>query len=180
MLSVRPKIAELTLQLYGRSIHPELFDVHASKVYQRARYEATVQITSTGHVVIWRHQGLTLTEVATAASYPLPQRRRLMAHPVGADRTDKLECRGGARYEVQFAQEPVETGLFSIVQTELSRCGDKEGLFYEFGRSARLGMGALSYIHVESRDRTFKVQALHTFPDDCAIFKSQTVLRLPG
>ena len=85
MLSVRPKVAELVFQLYGRSLHPELFEIHQSRTIKRAGYEATVQITSTGHIVTWQYQGIILTEVATAAHHPLPSRRRLMSYqPQGA------------------------------------------------------------------------------------------------
>jgi hypothetical protein len=38
----------------------------------------------------------------------------------------------------------------------------------------------MSYVHLESRDRSLKVQAFHTFPDDYAIVKSQSVFMLPG
>ena len=45
--------------------------------------------------------------------------------------------------------------------------------------SGRMAMGALSYIHVETRSRRLLVQAFHTFPDDYAIVKSQSVFQLP-
>ena len=38
----------------------------------------------------------------------------------------------------------------------------------------------MSYINLESRDRSLKIQAFHTFPDDYAIVKSQSVFALPG
>ena len=38
----------------------------------------------------------------------------------------------------------------------------------------------MSYINLESRDRSLRVQAFHTFPDDYAIVKSQSVFSLPG
>ena len=40
-------------------------------------------------------------------------------------------------------------------------------------------MGALSYIYVETRNRSVQVQAFHTFPDDYAIVKSQSLFELP-
>jgi hypothetical protein len=40
-------------------------------------------------------------------------------------------------------------------------------------------LGALSYINVESRDRSLLVQAFHTFPDDYAIVKSQSLFKVP-
>ena len=51
--------------------------------------------------------------------------------------------------------------------------------FLLFESSGRFGLGALSYINLESRDRSLKVQAFHTFPDDYAIVKSQSVFSLP-
>ena len=73
MLSVRPKIAELVFQLYGRSLHPELFEVHSARQIERGGYRATVQITNAGHVITWQYEGITLTEVAAAANHPLPR-----------------------------------------------------------------------------------------------------------
>jgi hypothetical protein len=108
VLSVRPKVAELVFQLYGRALHPELFQAHSTRTVERGAYQATVNITSAGHVVTWRYQGQTLTEVATSAHHPLPQKRRLVSYRLKGEGSDKVECRGGARYCVNFQLEPVE------------------------------------------------------------------------
>ncbi len=42
-----------------------------------------------------------------------------------------------------------------------------------------MALGALSYINVEARNRSLLVQAFHTFPDDYAIVKSQSLFQLP-
>ena len=66
MLTVRPKVAELVFQLYGRPLHPELFQVYESRSVTRENYQAKIDITHAGHVVTWRSGGMTLTEVAAA------------------------------------------------------------------------------------------------------------------
>ncbi len=81
---VRPKVAELVFQVYGRALHPELFEFQQTRVIERGGYQAKVQITSAGHLVTWRYDGVTLTEVATAAHHPLPQRRRLLSYRLRA------------------------------------------------------------------------------------------------
>ena len=179
MLSVRPKIAELVFQLYGRALHPELFEVYCSQTVARGDYSATVSITSAGHVVTWRYQGLTLTEVAAAANHPLPQRRRLISYKLKGHRRDRVECRGGAVYEVEFSLEPVEPDVFWTFQKELALDGNRQGMLHRFDSSGRMALGALSYINVESRDHTLLVQAFHTFPDDYAIVKSQSLFKIP-
>lgn len=179
MLIVRPKIAELVFQVYGRSLHPELFEVYQTRRIERGPYKAKVQITSAGHVVCWQYQGLTLTEVAAAANQPLPQKRRLISHRVGSERKEQIECRGGVTYEVEFSLEAVEAEMFQTFQQELTLEGTREGMLQRFDSSGRFGLGAMSYINVQSRDRSLLVQALHTFPDDFAIVKSQSLFRLP-
>ncbi len=180
MLSTRPKIAELVFQLYGRAIHPELFQTYRTQRVERNGYTADIQITSAGHVVCWRRgDELKLTEVATSAQHDMPQKRRLMSHNLRGEQKDRLECRGGVIYEVDFSLEAVESAAFYTFQEELRLAGAKEGMLHEFDSSGRFGLGALSYINVQSRDHTLLVQALHTFPDDCAIVKSQSVFRLP-
>ena len=179
MLSVRPKIAELIFQLYSRSLHPELFEVFRTRDVQRGDYSASVQITSAGHVISWRYQGLTLTEVAAAAHHPLPQKRRLLSYRLKGNRSDHIRCRGGARYEFSFSLEPVDKETFWTYQKELTLGGTKEGMLHTFDASGRFGLGAMSYIHLESRDKSLLVQAFHTFPDDFAIVKSQSLFRVP-
>ena len=179
MLTVRPKVAELVFQLYGRPLHPELFSTHARRIVRRHDYQASIEITSAGHVVTWRYEGLTLTEVATAAHHPLPQRRRLLSYKLKGERNDRLECRGGVRYQTNFQLEPVDPEVFWTFQEELAHDGERQGMLYRFGSSGRLQIGALSYIHVETRNRSMLVQAFHTFPDDFAIVKSQSLFELP-
>lgn len=180
VISVRPKIAELTFQVYGRPLHPELFECQRSRLIERNGYTSHVQITSDGHVVTWQHQGITLTEVAAAANHPLPEKRRLMAHRLKGTQRDRIECKGGITYEVEFALEPVEGDTFWTYQKELAVAGSQQGLLHQFESSGRFGLGAMSYIHFESRAKSLLIQAFHTFPDDCAMVKSQSVFRLPG
>ena len=184
MLSVRPKVAELAFHVYGRPLHPELFVVHQSTSVKRGDYQAKIDITNAGHVVTWRCAGLTLTEVACSAHHPLPQRRRLISYRLKGQRTDSIHCRGGVLYQVSFQLEPVEPEVFWNFQQELATLrldtgGQRRGMLHRFDSSGRMALGALSYINVESRNRTLLVQAFHTFPDDYAIVKSQSMFQLP-
>ena len=179
MLTVRPKVAELVFQLYGRPLHPELFKVYCSRTVARGDYTAKIEITSAGHVVTWRHQGLTLTEVAAAAHHPLPQKRRLMSYKLKGERSDQVECRGGSSYHMNFALEPIDPEVFWAFQQELSLDGQREGMLHRFDSSGRMALGAISYINVETRNRSLLVQAFHTFPDDYAVVKSQSLFKVP-
>ncbi|MFO0914405.1 MAG: DUF2617 family protein [Pirellulales bacterium] len=175
---VRPKVAELVFQVYGRSLHPELFEVHQSRVVERSGYQVRIDITNAGHVVTWRYDGLILTEVAAAANHPLPQRRRLMSHQLKGQRSDHIKCRGGINYQVGFQLEPVDADMFWTFQQELVHEGERQGMLHTFDASGRVAMGAISYVNIEARNRSLMIQAFHTFPDDFAIVKSQSVFEI--
>lgn len=179
MLSVRPKVAELVFQLYGRVLHPELFEIQASRTIDRGGYSALISITSAGHLVTWRKDGLTLTEVAVDANQPLPLKRRLLSHRLCGERSDRLECRGGACYETSFQLERVTPDVFWSFQGELETTGRGHGLLHRFSGPGRLAAGALSLIAVETRAKSLIVQAFHTFPAEFAIVKSQSLFEAP-
>jgi len=179
VLTVRPKVAELVFQLYGRPLHPELFEVYDSSFVSRGDYEAKIDITSAGHVVTWRYAGLTLTEVAASAHHPLPERRRLLSYRLKGQRSDRVECRGGICYQMNFQLEPVQPEVFWTFQEELAADGQRQGMLHKFDSSGRMALGALSYINLEARNRNLLIQAFHTFPDDYAIVKSQSMFQLP-
>jgi hypothetical protein len=179
VLSVRPKVAELVFNLYGRALHPELFVIHNQRTIQRGEYEATISITSAGHVITWRYHGLTLTEVATAAHHPLPRIRRLMNHKLNGSRTDQMECRGGATYRMNFSLEPFEPRSFFCFQQQLCDDSRRRGMLHRFDSSGRIALGALSYINVEHRNKLLAIQAFHTFPDDYAIVKTESAFQVP-
>ena len=179
VLSVRPKIAELVFQLYGRSLHPELFEVYSERTVCRGDYEASIKITSTGHLVCWRYHGLILTEVATSAHQPLPQKRRLINHRLAGERNERVKCNGGVSYQVSLQLETVEPEVFWTFQPELCHDGERQGMLHRFDSSGRMALGALSYVNVETRNRSLFVQAFHTFPDDYAVVKTQSLYEIP-
>ncbi|WP_425397266.1 DUF2617 family protein [Aeoliella sp.] len=181
VLSARPKIADLVFQFYGRSLHPELFEVKRERKIERSTYNATIKITSTGHAICWQQpEGLLLTEVATSALHDLPIKRRLMSHRVRGEHEDRIECAGGLVYETQLAIETADNATIRGYQQELALAGEKHSVLYQFESGGRVGLGAFSYIHFESRARSLRIQALHTFPEDGVILTSQSLFSLPS
>ncbi len=179
MISARPSVTELVFQLYGRSLHPELFQQQAVRRLERGLLQAEGAITGSGHVVCWQGAGLTLSEVATAATAPLPMKRRLLSHPIHGERTDSLECANGVCYETCFQLERVQPDEFWTFQQELCDDGNTRGLFHRFAAGGRLAVGAVSWINVETRRKSLIVQAFHTFPDEFAVVKSQSIFQMP-
>ena len=94
-------------------------------------------------------------------------------------RTERMQCRGGIRYEVSIQLETVDPQVFWNFQLELAEGGKQQGLFHTFHSQSRIALGAVSSLHVETRSRSMLVQSFHTFPEDYAIVKSQSIFQLP-
>ena len=179
MLSVRPKVAELTLAVFGRSLHPELYRVHADRQVQRENYTASIEITDCGHVVSWHSPIGTLCEVAASAHQPLPTRRRRYCASLKGSRTETIRDQRGLKYRTSHQMETVDADLFWMMQKQLD-AGVTEGLTHRFDSSGRISMGALSYINIETRLRSMLIQAVHTFPDDHAVVKVESLFTMPA
>jgi hypothetical protein len=172
VLSVRPKVAELAFQVFGRSLHPELFVTFQSREMGRGDYRVKIDLTSAGHVLTWMHQGVILTEVAASAHHPLPQKRRLISHRLHGKRSDHIEYRSQVRYSYDFELDTVSPDVFWMLQEKLTVEPGNYDLIQRFDSSGRIALGALSFIHLDVRNKTFCMQAMHTFPDDHAIVRT--------
>lgn len=175
---VRPQTSTLLFQLFGRPFHPELFEFFASRRVARDAYEATIEITDAGHLITWRSGEVCLCEVSAPEGHPLPRKRRLLSHRLRGERTDNLQYAAGVRYQVNLQLEKLERDVFSDVHEELEIDGRRRGLFHQFSAASRLATGAVSYVTLEAHARCLLVQTFHTFPEECALFKSQSLFEL--
>ena len=150
-------------------------------VSNEVNFKAEIAITGSGHTVSWNSGNFTLVEVATSDQQPLPKKRRLLlSYPIQGERTDSLECANGVCYETSFQLERVRPDVFWTFQQELTADGISQGLFHRFATSGgRLGVGAISWVNVETRTKSLLLQAFHTFPEEFAIVKSQSIFQLP-
>jgi hypothetical protein len=174
--SLRPRVCDLVFQLYGRPLHPELFDILAVRKVQREDYDLTVRITRTGHVISWENADVFLTEVAAAADQPLPEKRRLLSHRLRGEHCDKLACAHGIHYQVSFQVEVLTPEIFLHVHDEILADGGKRGLLHNFQANDRLSLAPLGFIAVEARAGCLSLHTFHTFPDEHTVVKSQSLI----
>src|SRR5712691_5849875 len=123
--SLRPRVGDLVFQLYGRPLHPELFDILASRRIQREDYDLTVRITRTGHVISWENKDVHLTEVAAAVDQPLPEKRRLLSQRLRGEHNNQLACTHGINYQTSFQVEVLSQEIFLHVHDEILADGGK-------------------------------------------------------
>jgi hypothetical protein len=172
---LRPRVSELVFELHGRPLHPELFDILAARRIQREDYDLNVQITRTGHVISWNNRDVYLTEVA-AADQPLPECRRLLHYRLRGEHSDVVACGRGINYQTSFQVEILPPEIFLNVHDEILADGGKRGLLHNFQPNHRLSLAPLGFISVESRAGCLFLSSFHTFPDENAVVKTQSLI----
>ncbi len=165
MLSVRPQVNRLAFHLFGRHLHPELFEVFATRQIERQNYQVRLQITNVGHLITGTLGGLVIAELVAGTQQPLPTQRLLLSHEIAGSRTAELIYRDRIRFQCEIQAEAVDDRCCLAFQQALAMQSECEGLVYQFGASGRMNFGAISYIHVESREKSLRVRAFHTFPE---------------
>jgi len=175
VLTVRPKISELSFRVFGRSLHPELFETFLSRTIVREQYQLKIDITSSGHLITWQRHGMVVSEVACSTLQPLPTTLQLSGDPVGTPSSRSINHLDTLNYRCQFQLEPAEPKTFTMIQKELLKSVPCEGMLFQFQSSGRMAMGAISYVNIQSRQNTVHIRAFHTFPDAYVVMKSESV-----
>jgi hypothetical protein len=177
---VRPSVADLVFQVYGRPLHPELFDVLAVRQVRQAGFVLTVRITRTGHVVSWENDDVHLTEVAAASEQELPERRRLLSYKLKSEHNASMKCAHGVHYQASFQVEVLPPGLFVQVHEEILADGSKRGLLHHFASHNRLALAPLGFVQAEFRPGCLFLSSFHTFPSEHTVIKTQSLIEQRG
>jgi hypothetical protein len=175
---VRPPVADLVFQVYAKPLHPELFDILATRIWQREQWRATVHITRSGHVVAWRHRDVFLTEIADVPSADILNSRRLLHYRLRGEHCASIRCEHGIVYQTSFQTETLQPEIFLHVHDEILADGGKRGLLCNFQPHHRLAIAPLGLVTLETRAGCIFVTSFHTFPDENSVVKAQTLIEM--
>jgi hypothetical protein len=172
----RPSVREMIFCLYARPLHPELFETLASRQVRRGDYTLSVHITPTGHVLTWQSGDAYLAEVTAAAGQSLPSGGKLVRHRFQGERTGSFHPAAGLTYQMSSQLEVLPPEVFVHVHEEIVADGTKRGLLYQHNPHHRLALSPLGFVTVEAWKETLSVHAFHTFPDECAVVRTQSLI----
>ena len=173
---MRPPVADLVFRLYDRPLHPELVESLVTRVVDRPGYRLVTRITPTGHVLDWSCGSARLTEVMATADQELPKAGRRLGHRFGGGRSGRCDVAPGVRYQVSSQVEVLPPETFAHLHEELLVDGARKGLLYHGCPHHRLGLSPLGVVIVEALRSAFSVAAFHTFPDELAVVKTQSLI----
>ena len=171
----RPDVSNLVFRVYDRSVHPELLSVYAEQHLVRGPFDVWLRVCEAGHAISLRCAEGVVTEVAACSEQPLPDHKcrfskRLSGH---RDTAIKLEC--GIQYHSSYQVERLDPEVFLNFHQEVSLDCDKASLGHRFASGNRLAPGPLSLIQADISSECVLIHAFHTFPENCAVVKTQSL-----
>jgi hypothetical protein len=172
---IRPRIADVVFRLYSRPLHPEFFDVLTGRTVERDGYSLCVRLTRTGHLLTWTDGRIHLTEVTATTDMELPESGKRLGHRFNGGQSGKSHF-GTVRYQVSSQVEVLQPEQFAHVHEELAQDGARKGLVFHCKTGNRLGLSPLGVVIVQSLPGGLNASAFHTFPDELAILKTQSLI----
>ena len=163
-------------RLYDRPLHPEFFDLLATKRVDCRGYRVVVHITPTGHVLHWSHEDERITETMATADQLLPGRGQRLTHRFGGSRGGRCDVKPGLRSQVGTQVEVLPPEQFERVHEELCGEGERKGLLFLFRPENRLRLPPIGVVIVEALSRCLSIAAFHTFPNEFAVVKTQSLI----
>ena len=175
---VRPDAAKLEFHLYDRSVHPELFHVYREAAVWQDKYQADIKICDAGHLVEFHHKHRSLTEVIAFHNQPLPQRKRAIEKRLRGCRDDSFRSHSGVHYQISYQLEKLDPDVFLNFHEELVADCERAAVSYRFPAGTRLAPCPLSLVRTDACRGSLLVHAYHTFPDSCAVVKTQSLFEV--
>lgn len=172
----RPPVGEVSLHLYCRQVHPELYEPLVSRVVRKDDYVLTFWITASGHVISWRTDDLVLTEVIASHNQPLPTRGQVWRHRFHGEANDAFRASARISYQMCTQLEYLPPQLFTKIHDDLVSDGRKRGMLHQFVSRQNYLPPPLGFITADARMGCLVINSFHTFPNDGALLKTQTLI----
>lgn len=172
------RASNLTLMLFQRMLHPELFKIAASRMVTRRAYDADIWVVDGGHVVSFTAGRNTLAEVITCGHDGVNDRSLLQSFPCRGERNVELVCGGNIKYMLSTQEEPLSQTLYEATRHEYLKWATDHGLLhYDAPATADCG-STLSVVDFECRSHELLVQSFHFFDENYVVIKTQGIFEV--
>jgi len=168
----------LTLLLYQRTLHPELFKILASEQVSRRAYEADIWLVEGGHVISFSAGKNTLTEVIVTNHEPLTDRGLVQTIPCRGEKYHEMISGGNIRYMISTQEEQLTQTLYDATKHEIQTYASKRELMTAETAATQDTGASLSVLDIERRSHELLVQSFHLFDENQMVIKTQSILEV--
>jgi hypothetical protein len=174
----RSRIADMSFQVFDRWLHPEWFVTRAFRRHEHQGWRADLRIIEGGHAVLFHAGPICLAEVLSGPETLLPEPGLLFHSHLRHERSTHLRPRGLIEYQCCLEVERVDLEIFRHLSEEMALEDSRQSLLHHFRSTNRLAPPPMSHIHIDARASNLAVQSFHTFPDEFAIVRTQSLFEL--
>src|SRR5687768_11516920 len=170
----------LTLLLYQRTLHPELFKILASEQVSRRAYEADIWLVEGGHVITFTSGKNTLTEVIVTNpdASGLTDRGLLQSIPCRGEKYHEMTAGTNIRYMISTQEEQLTQTLYDATKHEISSYAAKRELMTAETPATNETGASLSVLDIERRSHELLVQSFHLFDENQMVIKTQAIIEV--
>lgn len=177
---VRPSVAEGSVRVYERALHPELFDAYVTGRVATKKFRTVVMICEAGHLAQFTYGDHTVAEVTGPGKRSLPPTGLREQHALPQGKELSLELDGPVHYHFTGHVDRVDEEVFARINTELEADARSAFLCYQFPRGNRLNAGPMSIVNVEGSATSLIIHSFHTFPEELSILRTQSLFEFTG
>jgi len=168
----------LTLTLYQRLLHPELFNILGSEQVSRRAYDADIWLVEGGHVVSFSAGKNTLSEVIVNNTQPVTDRGLIQTIPCRGERNHEMTQGGNIKYMISTQEEQLTQPLYDATRGEIAAYAAKRELMSAETPSGAEGGSALSVLDIERRSHELLIQSFHLFDELQLVVKTQGIFEV--
>jgi len=171
-------VEELVFSLFQRPLHPELFQIYASRRLRTEKYEAIIWLTGCTHVISVFSGDVCLSEVISPPGQLLPHQGLIERFQFRGPRSHKCTLSRGVSYMTDFQIEKMSTHLYRQSHTELERFARNRGIFVKFPKLEVSGLQPFCYVDYEARQHELHVHTFSAYPEQVTMIKTQSLFDL--
>lgn len=175
----RPDVADMTLRTFERPLHPELFDAAKSCSVRAGQSRVVFHLSSGGHVIEFQAVDCCVTETALTRHVSLPEKLRVVDRRLIGYRTHMVDL-PGIRYHCSYQLESVPPDVYLQLHREFETDARTATLALQLPGATENSPECLSLLKCDVIPEGLVVHAYHTFPDDAAVLRIQTLFETLG
>ena len=168
----------LTLLLYQRTLHPELFKILATERVSRRAYDADIWLVEGGHVISLTAGKNTFSEVVVTNHEPLTDRGLLHSIPCRGERNHEMQAGENIRYMISTQEEQLTQTLYDATKHEIATYAARRELMSAETPATPETGAALSVLDIERRSHELLVQSFHLFDENQMVIKTQGIIEV--
>jgi len=173
----KPRSAGLSVMIYDRGLHPELFSIDTKRVRILGTMEVALQlITGGGHVVAVTAAGKTVSELACFPNKALPERGLIERLPCKGDKQFERALSNYFQYYLALNEEHVTDALFENSVSELLRVSEEQNGICSHKKNDIGQTEYLSILVAQLHRRSIHIEGYHLLGEPRVLVRTQSIV----